>query len=170
MKYTINDVNYLFSSIGKAIWNLQHLEYLMTTYNALAILQVRRENKILFTDEDAHHVLEKQRKLTLGSLISAAKEKNVMPQKLENRFDQFLIERNWLIHKCVLSDYLSLESKESKEKLFARINYFTEEAISLKMELFNQMEHWYSNKGYDLDQAYALSELILKKSQEKCPK
>jgi len=165
MTYTIDDVNHLYLSIGEAIWNLQHLENVMTTYNALRILQKKREKKILFSDEQAFKILEKQRKLTLGPLISSAKDNHTLSKELEGRFENFLTERNWLIHKCVISDYLSLRNKESKEKLFLRITAFIEDAVSLKRELYNQMQRWFEGKGYDLEKAYALADELLDKSK-----
>lgn len=165
MTYTVDDVNKLYQSIGEAVWNLQHLENVMTTYNALKILQNKRENNITFTDEEAYNTLNNQRKLTLGPLISSAKQHQMLPKDLEKRFDKFLTERNWLIHKCVISDYLSLQNAKSKSNLFSRISNFVEETISLKIELNNQMQKWFVDKGYNLNLAYTLAEEIIEKSK-----
>ena len=137
----------------------------MTTYNALKILQKLREDNIHFSDKEAYFTLEKERKLTLGPLISSAIKHKTLPQDLEKRFEQFLIERNWSIHKCVISNYLSLRNNDTKTGLFIRISNFIEEAISLKKELFNKMQNWFEGKGYDLNSAYLLADQILEKSK-----
>lgn len=162
MTYSNEDISHLYLSIGEAIWHLQHLEMLMTTFNTLKILQSKRKNKISITDEQAYDVREKQRKLTLGTLISSAKENHILSKELEIRFERFLIERNWLIHKCVISDYLSLRNNETKEALFSRIMFFIEEALSLKEELYKKMEQWFIENNYSIEQAYNLSNEILR--------
>ena len=110
--YTDDDVNYLFHVLGQAVWYLQHLEKVMTTFNALKILQGKRDKRIKITQKVAQEVLDKQRGQTLGPLIGAAKREKTIPKQLMNRFEEFLTERNWLIHKCVVDEYLSLRNVE----------------------------------------------------------
>ena len=79
-----------------------------------------------------------------------------------NRFDDFLEERNWLIHKCVVDEYLSLRNVTLKTKLFKRIERFVDESIALRREVHNLMESWYLSSGYNLDYAYSLADQMLK--------
>ena len=122
--YTDEDVNYLFHILGQAVWYLQHLEKVLTTFNAFKILQRKRDKGIKVTKQLGHKVLGKQRGQTLGPLIGTAKQERTIPKKLMNRFDVFLEERNWIIHKCVINEYLSLRNAESKKRLFERISNF----------------------------------------------
>lgn len=165
--YTDEDVNYLFHILGQAVWYLQHLEKMLTTFNAFKILQRKRDKGIKVTKKIGEKVLEKQRGQTLGPLIGTAKQERTIPKKLMSRFDVFLEERNWVIHKCVINEYLSLRNTESKKRLFERIEAFVDEAITLRREIHNLMETWYSDSGYDLNQAYSLAEKMLEKA-EKC--
>jgi len=83
-----------------------------------------------------------------------------------NRFDDFLDERNWIIHNCVINEYLSLRNMDSKQRLFKRIEAFVYEAITLRKEIHNLMESWYSDSEYDLNYAYSLAEKLLKNAQK----
>ena len=88
--YTVEDVNCLFNVLGQAVWYLQHLEKVMITFNALKILQRKRDKKVEITQKMAQKVLDKQRRQTLGPLIGTAKREKTIPKKLMNRFDDFL--------------------------------------------------------------------------------
>ena len=159
--YTDEDVNYLFHILGQAVWYLQHLEKVMTTFNAFKILQRKRNKGIKVSKKAGQKVLEKQRGQTLGPLIGTAKREKTIPKNLMNRFDGFLGERNWIIHKCVINEYLSLRNVNSKKQLFKRIEAFVDEAIILRREIHNLIESWYVDSGYDLNYAYSLAEKML---------
>ncbi|MHC1605401.1 MAG: hypothetical protein ACXQTP_05485 [Candidatus Methanofastidiosia archaeon] len=163
---TEEDVNYLFHVLGQAVWYLLHLEKVMTTFNAFKILQRKRDKKIKITQKMAQKVLDKQRRQTLGPLIGTAKREKTIPKKLMDRFDDFLEERNWIIHKCVVDEYLSLRNVNSKNKLFRRIERFVDEAKALRREIHNLMESWYVISGYDLDDAYSLAKQMLKNAEK----
>ena len=164
--YTVEDVNCLFNVLGQAVWYLQHLEKVMTTFNALKILQRKKVKKVEITQKMAQKVLDKQRRQTLGPLIGTAKREKTIPKKLMNRFDDFLEERNWIIHKCVVDEYLSLRNVNSKNKLFKRIERFVAESKALSREIHNLMESWYDTSGYDLDYAYSLAEQLLENAEK----
>lgn len=167
--YTDKDVDHLFHILGQAVWYLQHLEKVLTTFNAFKILQRKKDKGIKVTKKVGDKVLEKQRGRgqTLGPLIGTAKREKTIPKNLMNRFDVFLEERNWIIHKCIINEYLSLRNMESEQRLFKRIEAFVDEAIKLRREIHNLMETWYSDSGYDLNYAYSLAEKMLEKA-EKC--
>ena len=165
--YTETDVGELYSLLGESIWNLQHLEIAVTTFTAMKILQRKRDKGTEITEDVGERVLNKQRRQTLGPLINAAKRERIIPNDLIERFDLFLKERNWLIHKCVVNEYLSLRNKKNKEDLFSRILVFSTEAQSLKKEIYKLLERWYEQKGYDLEHAYKLAEKLISNA-EKC--
>jgi hypothetical protein len=165
MTKTPEDVTELYKSIGEAIWMLQHLEYAMTHFNAYSILQKQRDKGQKIGEKEAFFVLEKQRKLTLGPLIKAAKSLQILPLTLEAKFDRFLRERNWLIHRCVIDEYLSLENVSSKKALFKRIGKFTTDCIVLKKEVLNMMEGWHQDSGYSVEKAYEEAEKLIEKSK-----
>ncbi len=164
--YTQEDVNRLFHLLGRAIWFLQRLEKALTTFDALKKLQRQRIKGIKLTQEMAKDALARERAQTLGPLIAAAKREKTIPSQLISRFGAFLKERNWLIHKCVVEEYLSLRNSDSKTRLYTRIEKFVDEAIALRHETHMLMESWYASAGYDLKNAYSLVERILRKAEK----
>ena len=78
--YTEEDIDYLFHKLGQAVWHLQHLEKVMTTFNAFKILQRKRDNRIKITEKMAQKALDRQRGKTLGPLIGTAKKEKQFPR------------------------------------------------------------------------------------------
>lgn len=145
---------------------LQHLENVVATFTAMLILQKRRDKNKKVTEEIAYRTLQKQKKLTLGPMITNAKREQTIPLFLHKRFDSFLSERNWLIHNCVTSDYLSLRSEKEKVRLMTRMEAFSEEAMALSKELQRLNNRWYSEKGYDLSLAFEKAEELIRKASK----
>lgn len=164
--YTEDDVKHLYDVLGQALWYLQHLERALTIFNTLKILQHKIDKEIKITQLMGQKVLDGQRKQTLGPLIGIAKREKTIPQQILNRFDDFLTERNWLIHKCVIDEYLSLRNVNAKEKLYARIKRFIDESIELQKEVANLIESSYVSSGKDLACAYSLAEKTLKDAEK----
>lgn len=160
--YSENDVDMLYRLIGQGVWLLQHLENVLSLFVALKRLQKGRDSKKIIEKEACEEELEKQRKKTLGTLIESAKCEAIIPNKLLDRFDKFLVERNWLIHKCVINEFLSLRNSSDRNKLFSRIDNFSEEAKSLRNEISTLFELWYQSNGYDINTAHAVADTMLK--------
>ncbi len=156
-----NDVQELFRLVGKGVWMLQHLENAIAYFTTMIILQKRRDKSKNVSEEFADKTLEKQKKLTLGPMISTAKREKSIPPLLHNRFDKLLKERNWLIHNCITTDYLSLRSENNKYRLFERLEEFADESMLLAKEIHNLNDVWFSGNGYDLDFAFKNAEKIL---------
>lgn len=164
--YTQEDVDQLYMLIGKAVWHLQHLENIVASFTVVKILQAKRAKGEKWAEANVAKVMEKQKKQTLGPLISAAKSHKTIPPPLAKRFDELLVERNWLIHKCVTDEYLSLRNQPEKQRLFARIDDFAEEAIALQNEVHGLFEQWFIGLGYDLGKAYEHAERQLKQAEQ----
>ncbi len=87
--YTESDVNTLYNLLGMSVWQLQHLENILTIFTTLVILHKKREKGIKITEKVQEQSLRKQQKLTLGPLISSAKNQKTIPEELYNRFEKF---------------------------------------------------------------------------------
>jgi hypothetical protein len=160
------DVQELFRLVGKSVWMLQHLENAVASFTAMIILQKERDKSKKITEEYAHNVLKKQKDLTLGRMIANAKSARSIPPELNNRFDIFLIERNWLIHNCIKTDYLSLRSDKKKALLFERIHDFAEEAMVLAKEIHNLHTEWFLDYGYDYNLVLQNAEKLIQEASE----
>ena len=164
--YTQDDVDQLYMLIGKAVWHLQHLENIVASFTAFKILQAKRAKGEKLSAANVAKVIEKQKEQTLGPLISAAKSHKTIPPPLAKRFDELLAKRNWLIHKCVTDEYLSLRNQLEKQRLFASIDSFSEEAIALQNETHSLFEKWFIDLGYDLGKAYEHAERQLQQAEQ----
>ena len=167
LPYTDEDVDTLYRLLGKALWHLQHLENIVASFTAFKILQAKREKGKKISEAFAKDILANQQRGTLGPIIGAAKQHGSIPGPFAIRFEGFLEERNWLIHRCVKSEYLSLRNSSSKDELFNRIKKFSNEAINLQNEIHMLFESWYEGKGYNFAEAYKLAEEQLKNSEQR---
>ena len=164
--YTEQDVNTLYNLLGMSVWHLQHLEKQLTTFVTLVILHKKKKNEKVITEKNAGEFLQKYQKLTLGPLIGLSKKEKIIPEELYNRFEKFLYERNWVIHKCVINEYLSLRSEKNKKLLFTRIRNFANDGRDLTEEMFRLHKSWFKNCGYNLKEAYIKAEAILNNAEE----
>jgi len=165
--YFETDIQTLYNLIGQSVWHLQHLENVLSMVTAMKILQKERDRGSKVTEDICLRALEKQRGFTLGPLISAAKREQTIPSILLERFDHLLQERNWLIHKCVINEFLSLRSATRKQVLFDRISSFVDETIALKNEINEILEKWYESVGYDLDYANQIAKETVREAEQR---
>lgn len=156
--YTAEDVDKLYRLIGQSVWHLQHLENILASYIVLCKLQKERKKGDKITQIDLEKAQLKERKKTLDPLIKTSKAEKIIPSNLSDVFDVFLEERNWLIHKCVINEYLSLRNEKTKKALYQRINSFIENAVQLRREIHQLFELWFSRNGYNLKDAYGLAD------------
>ena len=164
--YSKEDVDNLYRFLGESIWHLQHLEKSLTTFTAMKKLQKLRENGNNFSEEDAHLELKSQQKKTLGPLIKSAKDEEIIDENLIIRFDKFLIERNWIVHKCVINEFLALRNIKAQESSFTRIKNFSQEAINLNNKTCELLNKWFQEKGYDLEKAQVIARNLLENAEK----
>lgn len=165
LPYTQENVEQLYHLIGKAVWHLQHLENVVASFTALKVLQKQRGKGKRHQKVEVERVLEKQKGLTLGPLIGTAKAQKTIPPHLIKRFEQILNDRNWLIHRCVTGEFLSLRNVKDREQLFQKLSALSQEAITLQDEIHNLFEGWFKEVGYDLELSYRLAEDMLKNAE-----
>ncbi|MDD5549419.1 MAG: hypothetical protein PHI79_07500 [Sulfurovaceae bacterium] len=164
--YSDLDVSTLYMLIGESVWQLQHLENALSTHTTLRILEWKKSQGIKINETHAMKSLGNQQKQVLGQLIGSAKKHGAIPKSLYMRFRDFLDERNWIIHKCVINEYLSLRNENNKTRLFNRINKFTIEARLLIKEVNSFNELWYVEKGYSLEESQRNAEKILSDAEK----
>lgn len=164
--YNNTDVTTLYRLIGESVWHLQHLENVLSSYTSLRILQRKRGKGCKVTESGAQKSLDGQQKQVLGKLIESAKEQGAIPENMYERFSRFLDERNWVIHKCVVNEYLALRNEEDKNRLFARLGEFGTEAKLLTKEIHDLFESWFTGQGYSIEEAHKNAERILSNAEK----
>jgi hypothetical protein len=85
---------------------------------------------------------------------------------MHERFSEFLDERNWVIHRCVLNEYLALRNEDDKKRLFVRIGEFAAEAKLLTKEIHDLFESWFKEQGYSFEEAHKNAERILSDAEK----
>ena len=155
--YTADDVDDLYRSIGRCVWHLQHLDNVVFTFTTLIDLDEFKSRGEKVTEALARETRAKQRKLTLGPLIAEAKRKGSISPAMSERFDALLAERNWLIHRCVIDEYLALRGPTSRANFFRRLDAFEEMTIALRGQVATMLEDWYQRAGYDRALADAIA-------------
>ena len=163
--YSSQDVNILYTAIGKNIWKIQHLENIVATFTSMVILQKRRNQSKKTSEEYCKRVLEKQKKQTLGPMIRTAKEQGTIPPELAKQFQTLLQERNWIVHNCVSSDMFSLRSQSKKKELLNRLENCSDLVFELMSSMAKLHEQWFSGLGYDMNVVQQRAKKLLKDAE-----
>jgi hypothetical protein len=132
----------LNAQIGHAVWQIQALE---DTLAHLITIMLRVPQRVAL--EEAEEVLENVRKGTLGRLLKEIKESGIMLEGFEKRLDDFLSERNWLIHRSRRLHHADIYHDEKFEKLLKRIDTLVEESRVLNREFAAMLESYVISKG-----------------------
>ncbi len=124
-----NDQLNLFVLTGEALCKLQILEDALSHSIAL-----KKDVKIPFslTKKEGDNFVAQYRKLTLGQAIKMVKEKKLYTNTLINDLHDFLVERNWFIHRFLPEHLDDQNIILRKDSLFKRIKAVGEEATRLQ--------------------------------------
>lgn len=94
-----NEIN-LYYLIGEAVCMVQILEDALSTSITLK-KEVKKHGTIPL--EAANKQREKYRSYTLGNTINLIRNENLFSESLQESLKNFVLERNWLIHKFMPS-------------------------------------------------------------------
>lgn len=146
MRRQINadELQYLYSRIGKAIWHLQYVESALVPFIIIKGI-VKEPNSINKTVALDHE--RALNKLTLGQLIGKAQQLDVLEEQLQNRLEKFNIERKWLVHNSIRESGDHLYTGKGRDNVFTRIEEFIEEAIALQKSIGELMVEYCVSKG-----------------------
>lgn len=156
MPYTVDDVQRLFKLLGQAVWYTQHLELVMTQYNALMNLKILQESGEFLNEEAVRNALITKKTQTLGKLVAVAKEQGILSREFEESFRIVIKTREWILYECVCDHHLSFRKQNSTKHFFRIIEAYIKDIKAMKTEMLYEMEAWLKKKGYDLHQVYQL--------------
>ena len=156
------ELQLLYSSIGKGIWHLQNLEDALHT-----CITIKRDIKARgsVSPEKAEAILLKHRGRTLGKSLGYAKKANVLSPSLQKRLEIFKEERDWLVHRSVYQNREDLYVEDRRFALIARIQKFSEEALALQKLISKELEDFVVAQGVSREQVILMAENKLKKSK-----
>lgn len=138
--------------IGEAICKIQHVEQAL---NYSTTLKMNPD----VTMEIADEFLKQQQRLTLGQAIKLSTKENLYSLELQQKLDNFLVQRNWLVHKAIFESRDDLYNNDKKEKLFSKIKSISDKAESIQDEIQYDMINFCSAKGRDMSKIVAMLEL-----------
>jgi len=126
MSLTVEEFSDVASFVGHAVWQIQVLEETV----ALHLVMVHKVDAKT-ARRDTEKMFARASKQTLGQLFGAIRDIGKSPSDLLSRFERFVDERNWLIHRSRHENRKDLYSDTRRPQLVARISAVADEALSL---------------------------------------
>ena len=150
----------LYSAVGKCIWNIQYLEDGLHTYFAMKVdLHVEAP----LSEDKAYEILSKHRRANLGTALGTAERNNVLPSALLADLRTLKEERDWLVHRSMHQDGEKLYTDEGRTMVFRRLEGLMLNSISLKKGLMLEVDKFCESRGISPAKAAALAEKQLKR-------
>ncbi len=144
-----DELSIFYKAVGEAVWQTQYLEHALVSF-----VVIKHHKRKPTSEEQAYARLEKERKGTLGSIYGRAKVEGIIPENLEDRFDGFISERNWLIHDSNALNSEDLYDEKKTVSIINRIQAVTDESIELTRIVLSLLEEFMKSEGFDLTEAY----------------
>ena len=137
----------LYCFIGEAICAVQHVE------DALShSITLKKDVKTPFKipKSEAERALVKNRSLTLGRAVRLAKKEQLFSKKLLQDLEEFLSERNWLVHKSIAQSRDEWDLNKSRDKLFRRISEISKQGQKLQHSIEEDLMDFSEANGLDM--------------------
>ncbi|MBL1275152.1 MAG: hypothetical protein COB30_003615 [Ectothiorhodospiraceae bacterium] len=158
-----DELSVFYNAVGEAVWQIQYLEHALVNF-----VVIKRHKRKPTTEKKAYERLEKERKGTLGSIYGRAKDEGIIPKALESRFDNFIEERNWLIHDSRTSNSEDLYNVTKTEIIINRIHSIIEESIELTRVVLQLLKEFMTSEGFDLEEAYKRADGYIRGLEGRC--
>jgi hypothetical protein len=132
------------TQIGVALWHSQVFEDALCYYITLVLKMPPSR-----AEAEAREVLEKLQSKTLGALIAELRKAkpSIMVSEFEQRLEQFLKERNWLVHDSWRQHHGDLFDSSRVGPILARLDAMANEALALQL-IFQQIgREWTLQQG-----------------------
>lgn len=148
-------------SIGFALWQLQELE--KSSANYFVLLTLAQKGMGL---AKGNILIEKAQANTFGKTIFKLTKAGLLSPELKIRFDNLLIDRNWLVHKS-RTDYPSAVYEDlSMRKILSRLEIIANEALALLKEIGIRTESFVKKHGVSPKYIDDMAEKLLKQWHE----
>lgn len=145
------ELNYLYTTIGEAIWHLQHVENVIASY--ILMKGIARELNSLSASDALKHE-KRLNKLPLGNLIGEAEKLNIFEKIEIERIRLFNKERKWVVHNSIFESGSDLYTDSGRKNTFTRLDAFVREAMSLHKHIGELAVEYSVSKGMNKQQIY----------------
>lgn len=139
---------FLYCHVGEAVCTVQHVEDALS--HSIVLKGFAPPSRI-----EADQCLEKHRKYTLGKAIGVAKEMAVYSQPILVGLQEFLKERNWLIHSSVAQCSEALKTPEHMALFIDRIRVITKQAHEILQLIEEDLIDFAEEAGKDMSSVKA---------------
>ena len=139
-----DELSSLYHRLGKAVW---HLQYVEEALGYLYIIKGVIVEPYSISEEDAKQKLRKTQTDTLGSLLKAIENRNLIKDPLLTDLKNFNNVRRWLIHKSLIESGDDLYTDSGRKRTFDRIENFVKEAIRLQKQVSSETTSYCVSKG-----------------------
>jgi hypothetical protein len=140
------ELDVIYWLMGKALRELQYLEVTIANFLTLK-LDIRTRYRV--PEEEAHRMLAKRLKNTLGEAIGFAREGKAIDQPLLTRLAALNQERHWLVHRSVAQNGDDLYEEAGRRAVMDRLEAFSREALALDKAMCAKVEKWSAAQGID---------------------
>ena len=163
MQRQINEeeLDSFYRAIGAAVWHIQYFEDALVSF-----VVMKRHKRNPTPEREAYDRLERERKGTLGSIYGRAKDEGIIPKDMEVRFENFLYERNWLIHRSKAESSSDLYNDDLRMRMINRIISIQDESLKLKQFIFESMEAFVCVHGVDMASVYRVANEAIRKLRD----
>tara|TARA_R110002167_G_scaffold366411_1_gene596183 strand:- start:31854 stop:32357 length:504 start_codon:yes stop_codon:yes gene_type:complete len=142
----------LYCYLGEALFKVQIAEQALSHSITLKLNPVE-------TMERAHEILKQHQRYTLGKAIKTSIKEKLYCLSLQDELNDFLEQRNWLVHKVICGIEDDLNTGKIKDELFNKIKSISDKAESIQQKIEYDMIKFCSSKGKDMFKILALLEL-----------
>lgn len=143
MRSAIQEETTMFVLMGQAMLGIQVLEECLSVSITLKT-DVGYPYKVPKVKAD--EILQKRRRYTLGQAIKEAAQRAVYQDALQVDLENFLDQRNWLVHKSIDSIY----DTTTRASLLVRLKYIAVEARKLQRALEDDLINFSEGHGLDM--------------------
>jgi hypothetical protein len=147
-----NDELNLYCQLGEALLKTQMVEQALSYSITLKMNPAE-------TKEEADEFLKQHQTYTLGRAIKVAVDENLYNLSLQSKLNNFLAQRNWLIHKVIVGNEPDFNAGKIKEELLDKIKSVSDEAESIQKEIQYDMIAFCSSKGKKMSKILELLQL-----------
>lgn len=147
-----NDEINLYCFLGEALLKTQMVEQALN--HSITLKMNPAETK-----ERAEEFLKQNQSYTLGHAIKIAIKEKLYNSSLQEVLNDFLQQRNWLVHKVICGNEEDLNAGNIKEELFHKIKFVSDKAESIQREIEYDLIDFCSSQGKNMSETLELLRL-----------
>ncbi|GEM50741.1 hypothetical protein EB1_05310 [Empedobacter brevis NBRC 14943 = ATCC 43319] len=153
IKIPANDIEInLYCFLGEALLKTQMAEQALS--HSITLKMNPAETK-----ERADEFLKQNQSYTFGHAIKIAIKEQLYSSSLQDSLNDFLKQRNWLVHKVICGNEENLNVENIKEELFHKIKSISDNAENIQRLIEYDLIEFCSSQGKNMSEICKLLKL-----------